>query len=1683
MTPHSAVHSNACNFMSFVQNSVDQRTGQYSLAIALPALLGNDLVGPDLPLRLSFNAFNDQDSGYGKGWRLALTQYVPSSKMLSLHSGESFKVTGSGALPSIREKKLDSFHFHDDSQGSDLRYRVVHKTGLVEVLTPHGTGSDQVALPTRVQAPTGHGLTLGYTDYQGSTCLESIVDDSGVPLLTITYALGQVTFDLRPGAGDRGEAYARYTLQLSNRELRKVILPGAEGANWRFDYITARALTCLAKVWTPTGAVETLEYTDEGHLLPGGGGRKALPRITGHIVSPGFDQPQLKTTYTYSSENFVGHDSGITWTDEGEDNLYRAPSSYQYSVTAHYWLGDRVVRTQTQTYNRFHLMIQQVLEQDGHIEETLTEFHGDTHVEFDQQPANFQLPRTITKQWKLRSDVSKLRSETATTRYDLHGNLIEEIQPTGIRTAYEYYPKEGEQGQGPACPADPEGFVRNLKHTTVYPVPGLEGDAPVIRTRLSYAAYPPLARAGTRPWLAVSQEQVLQIHGLDQEQEQLLQLTERRYLNTPDDAYLHGRADHQTTTLYTSCSSDPLRKAIDSRSARSELHYRKVEDPKRGLEHWTDETVTGFDLVQKRASQAVSPLHGQITFAQDDFGNSIRLDYDVLGRLVEEITAPDTADETRNHFGYTLVASPGDQATQWFSDSDAVVTYLNFDGCNRILTQELQLPADAPGHEPSARYLVAQTRYDGLGQVLDETAHDYHDERVVTLTSSFEYDNWGELTKTTLPNGATLHRERSPFGEQGDIVDSWMEAPDQPGVRQQHQVVESNRFDKPARQSRMDGTRTVGTRAFTYDGLGQAIGDAFSFDSPGKRPVKRTTGYRYDAWGRISQTERPDQSTVISEFAAHSSNALTERLLVKPKNAGQAIATWGRTFDGIERLSSLKVGLREETYEYEGDSALLKTRTTAAKRSFAYRYQPTLSSQPKSIQVASRKAEFDYDNTTAAIKSASNDQGTRTYAYTPLGHLLSARWQASSGIEYTCEYRSSLLGRPLGHSDSDGVAVSHEYDELGRVCKTRQGALQTSFTYDSAGRLATTLTQDDSNGQALHCEQRYDRLGREMRRCLVLSRGVQPVVTQVIEQTWRADDQLHTRTLTENGQLQLAETFDYDTLDRLEEHSCEGPALPRNAQGREIVRQTFVYDALDNLTDCITDFADGQTDEASFTYDGFLLRKAEHTLQPDYPARQLFTHDADGNLLNDEWGRRLVYDEAGRLVQVRSADDRQLLFSYRYDGHDELLGVRQGAEAEVQRRYQGYRLSTTLQDGALTQYLHAGDCPLGLQRSAGAGGNCLLLTNASNSVIAQSSATHLHPVQYSAYGESVEDSDLQCLLGFNGEAREHALGWYLLGRGYRAYNPGLMRFHSPDSMAPEQAGINPYVYCGGNPVNWRDPSGHMGERNSVEYPYVPPRPVKKPKADWKSWLGVAMGAVFAVIGLIMLPPLGMTVAFAMGVTSLALDVASTAVGAAALATGKEGLGNAAFWLGIGSALSTLGVIGYSRFATKTAIQGGKQGVSKATQTGRLAGTSSTRSSIVGSGARHTMLVSRDGNFTAMAKGRGIVAASKRGMYLPGHEDGFTAISTIATPASKTRTVVDAAVQVPPDNVKSDPGRWIAPSTPDVTVSEVVRHTSAPPPPPTGNPIPGGGLLGWGRDAHGNWTPGLSTKSFVPSSVQ
>ena len=169
-----------------------------------------------------------------------------------------------------------------------------------------------------------------------------------------------------------------------------------------------------------------------------------------------------------------------------------------------------------------------------------------------------------------------------------------------------------------------------------------------------------------------------------------------------------------------------------------------------------------------------------------------------------------------------------------------------------------------------------------------------------------------------------------------------------------------------------------------------------------------------------------------------------------------------------------------------------------------------------------------------------------------------------------------------------------------------------------------------------------------------------------------------------------------------------------------------------------------------------------------------------------------------------------LLCQYHYDPQDRLVDYSPSAQANAQRFYLKDRLVTEIQ-GALQRSImqHENQLLAQQQRQNDTSETRLLATDQQRSVLNVLNTTRPHPLVYSAYGHHHSGNGLLSLLGFNGERPDPVTGWYLLGNGYRAFNPVLMRFNSPDSWSPfGEGGVNSYAYCAGDPVNRTDPTGH-----------------------------------------------------------------------------------------------------------------------------------------------------------------------------------------------------------------------------------------------------------------------------------
>ena len=177
-----------------------------------------------------------------------------------------------------------------------------------------------------------------------------------------------------------------------------------------------------------------------------------------------------------------------------------------------------------------------------------------------------------------------------------------------------------------------------------------------------------------------------------------------------------------------------------------------------------------------------------------------------------------------------------------------------------------------------------------------------------------------------------------------------------------------------------------------------------------------------------------------------------------------------------------------------------------------------------------------------------------------------------------------------------------------------------------------------------------------------------------------------------------------------------------------------------------------------------------------------------------------------RLNAKASSDE--LAIRFHYDAQDALIGCSTSAGKE-QRFYRNDELASEILGGASTAFVRAEGMVLAEHQAGSDPKSLLLAGDDKNSVLCEISQTAVKGVAYSPYGHRIDDALVSSHLGYNGERREGQTGWYLLGKGYRVFNPLLMRFHSPDNLSPfGEGGLNAYGYCEGEPINNLDPTGH-----------------------------------------------------------------------------------------------------------------------------------------------------------------------------------------------------------------------------------------------------------------------------------
>ena len=1446
------VYSGAYNFMSSISAGVDPRTGMFSASVTLPTGAANDLRGPISQLRLGYSPLMTDDQGFGLGWMLGTTSWDGASQQLQLNSGERFRGEIVGQSMRFPDVRLPVVTVTVQRQEMWVR----HNDGSSERLIPLAGNPSLWVVSTLVGAD-GSALSFDWRSIGNAAYLQKVSDTQGRTVVALSYEGQQTHLTLQPDTPSQ----MVMTFQRISGQLRRVTVDGLPDNGWQFDYSTASSgLLLLSKCTQPTGSTEEVTYSEaNGLYLPAGAPFPRMPVVSQTRKDPGDGQPVQLVRYDYGlygSNNYFGWPVVRQWRNR-EDNLYHLTGGGDFLYGSTETLMDArgtTLQTISRTFNRFHLLTRERTLQGQTLQETETTYYDEPWLPIARQLPYFQFPHKVITR-KAHVDGQRVLRELSTeeeTRYDELGNPVWHRNALGGIEASEYYPVSGETDH---CPADPLGRITRLKSRTASPAPGTEG--PVKQTRYRYQSLPARqdAPAFALPtFVQSSEERLLLVEG-----ENLTELlhSSQTFIVDPASPH-HARMLSETETVQgkstTRAYSYILTQARGARSIERAVLQENV-------------TITGHDGHSSVSQSSQDLYSGLMVTEQTDEQMRIAFAHDALGRVVQEVAAPDSAFEAQVNWAYSLSANERCQTRIGASGREETVW---LDGLGREIRREKQT-------DSGETYTAWTGEYDVLGRVFRETAYDpgNEDTPALSLTTERTFDDWGNVLTETSADGVTQHTLADPVALTGT---SWQT--DANGVAGAKTITTHTLDGRPLKEELYCADGVLQHElSWSYDGLGRCISQS---DAMGRKTLQE-----WDVRDRLVSTTLPDGSVIKRTYAEGHDSELPATVSISHPSLGiNEVVLGERQYDGLGRLVWEKVGQSVSEWSYAEGQIHAHTQTLPDGTEVVTERQPELGGALLSMQAPDISVFNTYDPLSGRLLEAQGNLGLQKDHWSPSGLLTGADYAWHGDQPRSQQQTTTPAGKVTRLTDADGAEQRCQYDKFGRL-STQQGPdVTVTVTYDAASRIHQQRTQSKDGSRDMTVTLGYDSLGRPARRTTE-TRTPSGQQVEVQTQQWHQDGKLTQRELSRDGVLVRSETFDYDIRGRMIAHRLTGPSLPEDAHGRSYREQHFQYDALDNVLRLETVFADGSANNVTlFGYnpsDLTQLISISHS-RPDYPAPVTLEYDALGNLKRDERGNPLHYDALGRLIGVTLPTGQR---RWHYGPSGNIIKTEDAAGPRWRYHTSG-QLSCEVGESTQTRWVRAGNVPVAESRLASAVREVMLLgTDAQGSVTTEAKDQIQTPV-YGAYGQSTTGASR---LGYAGALREQDTGWYFLG-DYRIYNPALMRFHSRDSLSPfGEGGLNGYAYCAGDPVNRIDPSGHA----------------------WTDWLLPAAGLLLGMIGTVAslgalaAPAAALTASYMVAVTTATLSVVSLAADVASivlLTSGNENAGRILGYVGMATGLAS-----------------------------------------------------------------------------------------------------------------------------------------------------------------------------------
>ncbi len=573
-------------------------------------------------------------------------------------------------------------------------------------------------------------------------------------------------------------------------------------------------------------------------------------------------------------------------------------------------------------------------------------------------------------------------------------------------------------------------------------------------------------------------------------------------------------------------------------------------------------------------------------------------------------------------------------------------TLLSYYDCNTgVECGQLQSVTNALGHTST------YDSYDGAARLLQSTdvngvitTYTYHPRGwVLSITqtppmgaarvTAYEYDNVGQLIKTTLPDGTEQHYVYDAAHDLREIFDN------------------------------------LGNKVkYTYDAKGNRTHDLVN-DPDGT--LVRSTINTYDIRNFIESINSGGSVTQMFNDAAGNLSSQKDPNL-NPTTVHQ--------YDALDRLTSTVDALTNNTdYEYDVADQLSKV-TAPNETETSYEYDD-LGNQVKEISSDRGTITYTHDAAGNVISMTDARNITLTYQYDALNRLTkllspTSRHKTVYRYDHINNGCANGIGRVCRVRDSSGTKF-YDYDAWGNVIRVTRnerdfnlnslGTFITEYAYDTGNRLTSTRYP---SGRTV--DSKRDAVGRLTQLTTLDSKGN---ASDIINARLYRADGLWTSQDFGNG---LIQTKQYDTQGRLKSHvagtysrdyiyDANGNIKSANATDNSQERD-YDYNELDRLTsenDSVRSLVRDYQYDANGNREQFIEASVVTSLTYEANTNRLdsingnsVVLDASGRTLSDTSGRSFTYNDLGRLEQTHL--NGQLVGQYLYN-YQQLRSQKEGS--------------------------------------------------------------------------------------------------------------------------------------------------------------------------------------------------------------------------------------------------------------------------------------------------------------------------------------------------------------------------------------------------------------------------------------